>query len=79
MYSLCSVTALKMFPLPLLSSVSSAEAGLKSVFMERHRCCGLVLVGSLVTEKTERSWNSSQGICKATCRTCCLLGIAEML
>lgn len=48
-----------MFSLQLLSSVSSVEAGLKSVFVERHRCCSLVLVGSLVTEKTERSGISS--------------------
>lgn len=57
-FSLCSVTALKMFPLALLSTVGIIEAGLKSVFMERHRC-SLVLVGSLVTEKIERSWISS--------------------
>lgn len=58
-FSLCSATALKMFPLSSPSSVNSVEAGLKSVFMERHRCWSLVLVGSLVTEKTERSWISS--------------------
>lgn len=59
MFGLCSATALKMFPLPLQSSVSSVEAGLKSVFMERQRTCNLVLAGSLVTEETERSWISS--------------------
>lgn len=57
-FSPCSVTALKMFPPALLSTVGIIEAGLKSVFMERHRC-SLVLVGSLVTEKIERSWISS--------------------
>lgn len=58
-FSLCSAAALKMFPHPLPSSVSSVDAGLKSVFMERHRCCSLVQVGSLLTEETERSWVSS--------------------
>lgn len=57
MFSLRSATALKMFSLPLPSSVSSVEAGLQSVLMERQRR-SLVLVGSLVTGKTERSWIS---------------------
>lgn len=58
-FSLCCATALKTLPLALPSTVGSVEAGLKSVFIERHRCCSLVLVGSLVTEKIERSWISS--------------------